>query len=118
MSNVLEQLLTVPNFIFCIIIAVIIEAKNRIISYYFPKTDDNKLYQELILPLAPILVGGVLAGLVKTYPYPEMFTASSGARVLFGCVAGLASAHIYRIAKNFLVKKEKEEDGSNNASDS
>lgn len=108
MDDILGQLITVPNLVFCIFIALIVEGKNRLVSYFWPGAKNNKLYQDLGLPLAPLLVGALMAGLINTYPYPEMFSAF-WPRIFLGSCFGLASAHVYRIGKKFLTKKEKEE---------
>ncbi len=105
MDNILEQLITPSAIIFCLIVAIIVEIKNRLISYFWPMVKNNKLYRELILPISPILIGGLLAGLVSSYPFPEAFS-TLWARVALGAVGGLASAHVYRIARQFIVKKD------------
>jgi len=109
MGDILGQLITVPNLVFCIMIALIVEGKNRLISYFWAGAKTNKLYQDLGLPLAPLVIGALLAALVKSYPYPEAFSAF-GPRLILGSIFGLVSAHIYRIGKKFIVKKEKEID--------
>ncbi len=108
MDDILGQLITVPNLVFCIMIALIVEGKNRLISHLWPAAKTNKLYQDLGLPVAPLVIGAIMAAVINSYPYPEMFSAF-WPRVFLGSVFGLASAHVYRIVKKFIVKKDKEE---------
>lgn len=106
MDNILTELITVPNLIFCIIIAILVEVQNRLIGKLWKNSKTNKIYQEFFLPLGPLGTGAILAGLVSGYPYPEMFASNFWARVFWGIICGLSSAHVYRIAKKFLVKKD------------
>lgn len=108
MDDVFNQLFTVANLIFCLIVAVLVEIQRRVVEKLWKNAKTNKWWNELFLPLGPLGTGGLLAGLIAQYPYPENFS-SFWPRVFFGVVCGLASAHVYRIAKKLLKKKEPED---------
>ena len=109
MDNMLEQLLTLPNLVFCLMVWVLVWAQRKAVSYVWKKAEENKLYRELLLPMGPIATGGIIGALVPSYPYPDTFSTFAG-RVFFGCVCGLASAHVYKILKQWIVKKSGEGD--------
>ena len=67
----------------------------------------NKVWEELVLPTLPLVLGGVIGGFVEFYPYPEQFTGTTS-RVFFGIFAGLISGLIYRLVKQNLLKKIKD----------
>jgi hypothetical protein len=69
-----------------------------------PASKTSKLWTELLLPVGPILNGALVGWLVKSFPYPEGISSTSG-RVFFGLVAGFFSAKMYRILKSFIKSK-------------
>lgn len=106
MDNILEQLITVPNIVFCVIIALLVMGMRKGVEYFWKTSKDNKLWNELVLPLFPLFSGGILAGVLSMYPFPEVFAAHVWNRVAFGIIAGLCSAHVYKIAKKFIEVKD------------
>ena len=62
------------------------------------------VWNEWILPAAPVLLGGLLAYFLADYPYPAEFAASISGRVFFGIIAGFFSSTVYRFAKYHLKK--------------
>ena len=78
-----------------------------LLSYVLPSSKTSwlwKLWNELLLPIAPVVFGVVGALLFKTYPYPDGLT-TEGDRVIFGLVAGLLSTLFYRVIKALLIQK-------------
>lgn len=69
-----------------------------------PAAKESKLWNELLLPILPVVLGSVGALVFKTYPYPDNLT-TSGSRFIFGLVAGLLSTLFYRVIKALLVQK-------------
>lgn len=100
----LDQLFTIANIVFCLIIWALVWAQRKVTRMAWKNAEDNKYYRGLFLPISPLAVGGVLAGLVSSYPFPEDFQ-SFWARVFFGIVCGLISAHVYKIVKKLIQAK-------------
>jgi len=67
----------------------------------------KKVWNELLLPVGPVIGGLVLGLLLKQYPYPEGISSDS-ARGFFGLVAGLFSGLAYKIIKGLFLKKAEE----------
>ena len=105
MDNVLEQLFSMSTIILCLMIWILTWLQRKVVEYFWKKASDNKFWREILLPLGPVGTGGILGALVPQYPWPEDFK-SLGARVIFGAVCGLGSAHVYRILNKFIAKKE------------
>lgn len=85
----------------------IIEAIFKKLGFVIPDKVENFLrdvWNEWILPAAPIVIGGFLAYFIADYPYPQDFAASVSGRVFFGLIAGFFSSTVYRFAK-FHIKK-------------
>lgn len=111
MENLLLQLFALSNLIFCLMVWVLVWAQRKVIAMVWKGAETNKWYREILLPLGPIGTGGLLGAFVSEFPYPEGFT-SLAARVFYGVVCGLLSAHVYKMVKGF-VNKHKEEIAAN-----
>ncbi|CAB4196487.1 hypothetical protein UFOVP1290_7 [uncultured Caudovirales phage] len=64
----------------------------------------SRLWNELMLPIAPPIIGVVMSMFGKSLPYPENLTTFGG-KIEFGLVAGLLSGLIYRVVKSFIASK-------------
>lgn len=109
MENLIQELITLPNIAFCLMVWVIVWFQRKVLHMVWKKVEESKVYRELFLPMGPLGTGGILAALIADYPYPAD-VQGFWSRVAFGVVAGLASAHVYKMAKPFLpefAKKEK-----------
>lgn len=60
-------------------------------------------WRSFFLPLLPLFVGGLVAAILKNYPYPT-FVVEKGIRGLFGVVCGGASGWLYAMVKNMVRK--------------
>lgn len=76
----------------------------RTISEYFFSVSSKMLWEKLLLPLMPIVLGVLVAGIAKKYPYPDGLNSLS-ARLMFGCVAGMLSGLVYQVVKGVLKSK-------------
>jgi len=114
MDNLIEQLLTLPNIAFCLAVWVLVWFQRKAIKMAWKGSETNKVYRELFLPMGPLGTGAIIAALITEYPYPEDFVGFWG-RIAFGLLAGLISAHVYKMAKPFLPDNlKKAEDQTNN----
>lgn len=114
MDPILQVLLSWQFVLFGLAVAMVMYVFRLIIEYFATvlKKDlsASKLWNELVLPVAPILFGVLAAILVKNFPYPG-FTPDAhgivarGDRIIFGLVAGGFSTVMYRVIKSLLYQK-------------
>lgn len=71
------------------------------LEYCFSSLKTSNLWNSLILTISPVILGGLMAFLLKAYPYSTGLT-SSGDHILFGAIAGLFSGLIFRVVKTTL----------------
>lgn len=69
-----------------------------------PASKESKLWNDLLMPILPVLLGAFGALLFKTYPYPDGLVTTGG-RVIFGLVAGLLSTLFYRVIKALMIQR-------------
>ncbi len=110
MDNILNNLLTVQFIIFCLSLSAITFVIRKLVEFYvldnpkMPGSKTSKFWTSLFLPIAPIVNGALFGAYMTQFPYPDGIT-SFGSRVLFGLMAGLVSAHVYRVIKGLLKVK-------------
>ncbi len=63
-----------------------------------PLTMSQRIWEMVLLPTIPVIVGVLLAIFVKSWPWPTGLN-TLGARAIFGSVSGFVSTWVYRIVK-------------------
>lgn len=111
MDSILQMLLSWQFIVFGLAVAALIFVIRQFIEYgllnWFKinsKAKKMKLWHDLFLPILPVVLGGLLGFIFKTYPYPNGLSTNGG-RVIFGLVAGLMSGLLYRVIKSLLFQK-------------
>ena len=69
----------------------------------------KKLWNDLALPISPLVTGGVFGFFVTNFAFPVDIKSVSS-RVAFGIVAGMFSGLVYRVTKSLLKQKLSETD--------
>lgn len=108
MDPILQTLLSWQFILFSLsIVAVVLVIKTVVeymMSVYAAAAKESKLWNKLILPILPIVWGGLLGLILRKFPYPDALI-HAGDRVVFGLVAGLLSTFIYSVVKGLLGQK-------------
>jgi len=94
------------NFIlFCLGINAITYMLRIIVEYFI--SSDNKLWNKMLLPLSPVIFGGLIAFFAKSYQY---FDGNMGntARIFFGFSAGMFSGLAYQVINGVFKNKVQE----------
>jgi hypothetical protein len=109
MDSILQSLLSLSFLFSCLAIAAITAGVKHTVQWFLdqpwvPTSSASKVWKELILPILPPVLGGLICFLNSAYPYPEGFDSSS-ARAVFGIASGLLSGLVYRVIKSILSGK-------------
>jgi len=114
----LTDFLSLSTVVFCLAIFALVWIQRRGVEVIYPKIKDQtsklgKIWGDFIINVLPLVTGGLLGGLISTYPYPDIFV-SAPSRVFFGIVCGLVSGFSYRLLKKLIASKldQKPEDVS------
>ena len=101
MLDELNKLFTLPFWVLVIIIGLTATAIKELFESIFNKVEkvvpDNidhwiiRIWNNVVVRILPISIGGLIGYLVTAYPYPEPFNTSAFARFCIGTVAGLVS---------------------------
>jgi hypothetical protein len=108
MDTLLQSILSWQFLSLCLVIFAIVKYIVRspieyILTRYKQQWLKNKLWNDVLLPVIPLIVGTIFALVAKQYPYPNI-TSVSG-RFVFCCAAALLSGLVYRIFKSILISK-------------
>lgn len=107
MDSILQTLLSWQFIIFGLAIAAIVFVFRKFIDFFLIKDTTSKwskFWNDLMLPILPVILGPTAGFIFKTYPYP-VGLVSTGDRIVFGLVSGLMSTLLYRIVKAMFVSK-------------
>ena len=108
MDELLKIFLTWQFMIFCLGIAAITFVFRKVLEYAIlnrptlPGNPNSKIWRDLVLPVAPVLLGALAGWLATGYPYPDGLSGSTFGRVSFGLVSGLFSGLMYRVVMGLL----------------
>lgn len=107
----LTQFITWPmafsTIFLCLAIYAMTLIVRTIVETIWAKADANKYWTHIAVPLAP-LGNGLILGLFKAFPWPEIIGHTTSSHMMFGCVCGLFSGWIFAKIKAWLNIQEKE----------
>lgn len=114
MDPILQVLLSWQFVLYGLAVAMIMYILRQVVEYLAEVLHwdlaSSKLWNELVLPLAPILLGVVGVLILKKFPYPGFAPDANGIvprgeRIIFGLVSGGFSTIMYRVIKSLLYQK-------------
>ncbi len=97
MENLLEQIFTLTNVAFCLVIVVLVKIQRGLLERIWKGSVDSKWWNEFFMPLGPLGTGALMGALIVEYPYPSSFD-TFWARVFFGVFMGMAAGTFVRMA--------------------
>lgn len=62
----------------------------------------DRLWNEVFLPVFPVLVGGLMGLMAKTFIWPEITNGTRGGRILYGAICGMFSSFVYNRIRAWL----------------
>jgi hypothetical protein len=99
MDPILQVFLSWQFIIFAVAIMAVVHVIRMFAEYglsnWKPLMKESKLWNDLIMPILPIVVGVLGALVIKSYPYPNNLTAT-GSRFIFGLGAGMLASTLFR----------------------
>lgn len=114
MDPILAVLLSWQFVLFGLAIATVMYVLRIIVEYVATLVKkslaNSQLWNDLLLPILPVIIGGLASYVLKVFPYPSFPAGPGGViptgdRLIFGLVAGLLSGLMYRVIKSLLYQK-------------
>lgn len=108
MDPILQTLLSWQFIFFGLSISAVVFVIRKIVEYVMSQSaviaKESTLWNKLLLPIMPIILGGFIGLFFKLFPYPDGLTLKWD-RVMFGVVAGLLSTFMYGTIKALFQQK-------------
>lgn len=101
MGDAISSVFSWNLLLFALGVFVITWVVRTIVEYFVTSAVGAKLWEKLVLPLLPVVVGTAIGFFAKMYPYPDGLTTLV-ARLMFGGVGGMFSGLIFQVAKGML----------------
>ena len=95
---------TLAIFIFSFLLRRTLEVLFPTLSRGTPLSMAQRVWEELLLPSTPVLVGALMGGLLKNWLYPPALV-TTGQHIIYGVVCGFFSGYAYKILKSLLTQK-------------
>ncbi len=120
MDQILDQFLNVGTIVLAVSVVILTFVVRRVVETAMPslkkQADENapqvtyattlaRWYQQLILYIIPVVVGGVIGWCNVPYFFNAEELTTTGSRVFFGGVVGWFSSFIYKAVRMALRKK-------------
>lgn len=111
MESTILSIFSASVLLYAVVVAILILIIRRSVEAFFKKafaaisfTDKYEdkiifIWKEWVLRVLPMVVGGLLAYFLSSYPFPEEFAASDSGRTILGIIAGLFSSQVYGFVK-------------------
>lgn len=105
-ETIWEVFVNPQTVVFVLCIYIMTYAIRRVVKVAWKGSEASHLYTEVLLPLAPIGNGMILAWLVKQASFfPATFGDSMTSKMMYGAVAGLFSGWAYSRIRSFVKSK-------------
>ena len=101
----LSTLLSWQFVLLCLAVSAIIFVFRTVVDFTIKSLGKtSSLWEDVILPSSPVILGGLMGWFMDSFPYPDNLT-SKDFRIIFGLVAGFLSASVYRMIKATIIRK-------------
>jgi uncharacterized membrane protein YedE/YeeE len=108
MDPIIDILLSWQFILFGLAVAGVMYVLRILVEYFMQLAKKiplkSKLWNEVLLPILPVIIGALGAVHFKSFPYPDSLV-TRGDRIIFGLVAGLLSTLLYRVVKALLSQR-------------
>lgn len=90
-----EIFLSWQTLLLCLGIFLITFGIRRVVETGWVKAKKNKWWNEVVLPMKPIVVGALFGRFMLSFPWPTAVAGNKWAQVFYGAFCGLISGWVY-----------------------
>lgn len=107
MDQAINELMAwLPSIVFCVLVYAAVLGQRKVLERVWKKASDNWYWKEVFLPAGPYGTAAILAMVIPSWPFPEMFMQSWTLHVAFAVFLGAVSGQVYRTLWSYLKKKK------------
>lgn len=109
MEQMFNELMSwMPSIVFCVLVYALVLGQRKVVERMLKNAKGNWYWSNVFLPAGPYMTGMLMAMMIPTWPFPEMFMEPKMLHMAFGMFLGAISGQVYRTLYAFLKKKKAE----------
>lgn len=105
LDEVAKAFLNAQTVLICLAIYLMTYVIRKIVEGFWVGAKANRLWREVWLPIGPIVNGGLIGLMAKTFVWPEIVGTSLSGRIMYGAICGVFSALLYSRVRSFISSK-------------
>lgn len=105
MDEIFDTFVTPATILVCLAAYLMTYVIRTVVQGLWRGAKLNHYWNELWLPLGPIVNGAMLGLAAKTFMWPDMANKTVLARMIYGAICGLFSAFVYSRIRSWLSSK-------------
>jgi len=113
MDEIFQVFVTPATLFVCLAAYTVTYFIRTVLQVAWPAIKAQRLYNELFLPLGPIVNGALLGLMAKTFMWPDLVSKTVWGRVFYGAICGSFSAFVYSRVRSWLSAKAAEVGAAN-----
>lgn len=106
MDEVLEVFVSPTTIFVCLAAYVSTYVTRTLVEGTFPQVKTKHFWNEVAVPLGPIVNGGLLGLMAKSFMWPDLVNRTLAARIFYGAICGLFCAFLYGRVRSWLAAKD------------
>jgi len=102
LDTVFQAFVNVQTIIICLAIYLLTYVIRKVVEGAWKGAKDNRIWREVWLPIGPIVNGGLVGIMAKTFVWPTVIGTSLSGRIMYGAICGVFSALLYSRIRSFI----------------
>lgn len=105
LDQVAKAFLNAQTILICLAIYLMTYVIRKVVEGVWVGAKKHRLWREVWLPIGPIVNGGLIGLMAKTFVWPEIVGTSLSGRIMYGAICGVFSALLYSRVRSFIASK-------------
>lgn len=102
LDTVFNAFINVQTVIICLSVYLMTYVIRKIVEGAWKGAKANRIWREVWLPIGPIVNGGLIGVMAKTFVWPTVVDTSLSGRIMYGAICGVFSALFYSRVRSFI----------------
>jgi hypothetical protein len=102
LDTVMNAFVNVQTIIICLSIYLMTYVIRKVVEGVWKGAKTNRIWREVWLPIGPIVNGGLVGVMAKTFVWPTVVDTSLSGRIMYGAICGVFSALLYSRVRSFI----------------
>lgn len=110
LDSVFQAFINMQTVIVCLAVYLMTFVIRKVVEGFWKGAKANHYWREVWLPIGPIVNGGLIGLMAKTFVWPAVIGTSLSGRIMYGAICGVFSALLYARVRSFISNKPSKTD--------